>query len=108
MGRLERVANTKVVSYGGTLTRAGKSVSTTMRFLEGGKRTGTRGGTKEVTTRNVIGAIIGSSGITTVMRMGSRASFITGGSRFRKFMRTITGRMMSSRTTSLSTFVTRT
>lgn len=85
---LHGVDKTNVVSYGGTLARTGNSVSGTVRVVHGGKRTITTGHSSHRTSRNYI-LTGGSNRFTTVVTLGYRASFITGGTSFMTLARTV-------------------
>lgn len=89
MGRLHSHANLNVVRYGGTLRRSGNSIRATVSGLHGSNRTGTTGGTNGVTTSNTV-VVTRNRGGTFLLRIGYRASFITGSSDFGTFTRGIT------------------
>lgn len=81
MAGLHGVAKTNVVSYGGTLARTGNSFSNTVGVVHRGKRTITTGHSSHRTSRNYM--LIGiTSNFNTVVTLGYRASFITGGRSF--------------------------
>ncbi len=102
MSTLHREANINVVSYGGTLIRTRNSFRGTVIVLHRGNLTARTGGTNEITTRNLMMSVM-RNGMNIIIRIGSRASFITGASRFGGLIGAVTGAVVTYGPTSIRT-----